>query len=1235
MKDSTKNFIFLSVIFFCIALFLYYYKRKTVLALSEYGTYEAPFQSDCNTKNNLCSEFGTQNMYEDCIPNPVTGFGCLDVNKNQTYATKVTQTTCVPQCRSRVLNLTEDDNLKYIRNFDGKDLNLLNIKCDDGSFTTYTTKTYTCVSHDGSGISNCFYTCGSDSTISLPSFDASIYPKELINGELTPVCYDENGKNLFEETNIDLSNICYSHSLEPDEPPVPVFDISKFKSPDRCFYQGKQVLNGKQVELQLGEVMNIYVPAKNGISKCYKYGIIDDSLENTTISASGDIQSNKFSTIEEQSLTTGTNVVSFKECKSDSADKVFINNCLINSPKKGYSNLFTPGYYSKPLYCVPSLSSKETLVLQTNPTKGDLYLSNDTLLGNTDQTIKVFDDIDRSLFKFTVFGSFDTSYYASRNPGNLLDETYLNFPGSYEDVLKQYSNLLVFDYFQNPIFTYQKDIVSNNFKDSFFLPVSFCDTTGLNITTSDQFTRNKSSPIFYTQNVFNTVPNFIYTEIIKYFKTSAGGAQYIKDLFHDSNTYDDFPSSEYLDNFINGRYTSSNIFVQGSITNGFSLFACKFEYGKNYNYDGCNSIGSVRNFDYYNCKPGVQFFRYNGTRKELLFFEIIKVEGSSTSPENYLDLKRIYFPTGNIEVPPYSPELDALKLPGLVYFSYDTTGTKKFYYYDYPLTSSQILTSYLIDSIDPFLATQETSFAQNFFIQKTTNVFDSILENENNLPVIFSDLGYSSLECAQECVYFDNFDQEKDINEKYFFGNILNKLVSISYTDLPGDDFLFKTKNYLGLKHVPCNSNTEDTIPLTLRGFYSDCGSVSDDNYYTQETIFFPIRANTGEFFGDIKCDAFDFYNLMNPSLPSSPPPQTLTNFEVSNILYYIIVPYDAPFQNPVVVFKYLDAVFGKDTYSKSNMAFFAFNYITSNIANVYPLQGLKCKIYAVFGNGYYGKLCFDTTDGRQVACKQSVVPDYNYMANITTINQHFKAYTRSANPYAGQAQIPTTNLPHNTPDFPGYKTYFAKEKFDFKEDLLTKILSSNTILDSTLSDLFIISNFSSTIAPDDLLQAVFVGFVYESSMWFYDTTGDQYDTLVSTPNLAGVPLNYPFPYRSWHGERYRLQQTNLPISQSSPSNPNFASLPDISQFYITGLIDTLSRTETVRVCSSNEAGEYIGLEKLDINMIAPLEVFNGDDSQTTNTVTKVINNTRENRLQDYGYPNCGKFFQKTVVITT
>jgi hypothetical protein len=674
----------------------------------------------------------------------------------------------------------------------------------------------------------------------------------------------------------------------------------------------------------------------------------------------------------------------------------------------------------------------------------------------------------------------------------------------------------------------------------------------------------------------------------------------------------------------------------------------------------------VRNFDYLNVSDGVEFFIFDGDKTELFFFKIIKIKNSSSisdydslivKPDNFFTIKRIYFPSRNVEVPAYDPSFDNSVNPGFVYYQV-INNVKKYYFYKYQ--SGKTGLQKVLINYDPFLAQQETSLATNFFIQKTTNIYNTISENERNLHVVFSDEGYSSLECSQNCVYYDNYDQS-DLNNQYYYGNLLNKFVSFSYkTDISSTN-LNNINNYVSMKHVPCVGSDNDILPLTLRDQYGDCGSTSTDTYYTQETVFQGITKTSGKDFGNEVCDSTEIFNAFNPDLTqlnTSTLPQTilpLTDFEMSNILYFIIVPLDEDFANDSVTFDRTNALLFPTTYnssyqSKSNIPFvYMATTGTNSILFYKSCPTLKCKIYCVFGNGYYGKLCFDYSADKTSCIQNDYLVLDNSLRSLYAANNFFNSIYNGSlfegSSFNDLDGYNYTNFPQIFTEFQnsGYRTFFAKEKFD-GTDVFSKIIQNgiNTVNDSELSDIFLLSSV-------DFKDKPLGNFLYTETREIPNFQGginrDEVIHRVLGPLDGGLKReNYDTGFGDYvkyvTAQSFKLgREGSAVIDTLIDPITNTPSYTYSNAFNIFGLIDKSDITKAVRLCNYSETeANYVGFDNIQINPITNISSF---DNSINNDILKRLNYTRENRLADYGetitdktdnksYLNCGKYFNKT-----
>lgn len=74
--------------------------RGAVLRTSNgWGEYQTVRTTRCVNALNDCQQPGTSLQIQRCVPNSITGRGCLDDNGNQTFAPKIIETECAIQCQ--------------------------------------------------------------------------------------------------------------------------------------------------------------------------------------------------------------------------------------------------------------------------------------------------------------------------------------------------------------------------------------------------------------------------------------------------------------------------------------------------------------------------------------------------------------------------------------------------------------------------------------------------------------------------------------------------------------------------------------------------------------------------------------------------------------------------------------------------------------------------------------------------------------------------------------------------------------------------------------------------------------------------------------------------------------------------------------------------------------------------------------------------------------------------------
>lgn len=271
MKGRDKfylSLLIIIIILFFVATYLKYTKIKQPSkedALKKgFGYYTADESLGCVNDTLKCSKPGTETIVQYCIPNPVTGRGCIDLDGKESYNMVIKTKPCNIHCNSQkwisednvqVQNISNGTlietapdivgsgcnkiidpkfGIDYTNYFLGdydKTSNKYDLKsCIPEDFTGYYQKIYTCVNNDDKGDNNCRYSCGTETgllTLSglfsqkLSSNLLKYFPSEIDGqGNERYVCLDINGVDQIEILNyknkvpsdFTYPNICYKHS---------------------------------------------------------------------------------------------------------------------------------------------------------------------------------------------------------------------------------------------------------------------------------------------------------------------------------------------------------------------------------------------------------------------------------------------------------------------------------------------------------------------------------------------------------------------------------------------------------------------------------------------------------------------------------------------------------------------------------------------------------------------------------------------------------------------------------------------------------------------------------------------------------------------------------------------------------------------------------------------------------------------------------------------------------------
>jgi hypothetical protein len=143
-----------------------------------YGTYGPPVLGLCKTSSGLCSDTGSQTVTQQCIPNPITGLGCLDKDGNQTFSPKVSNQNCNSHCRQfKFVETTRNPNIanedpgtydsicKYYPSGqenlpDYNDITIYPCLPSNSKIGQYFVKRNSCLPNDKVGTNECSVTCG-------------------------------------------------------------------------------------------------------------------------------------------------------------------------------------------------------------------------------------------------------------------------------------------------------------------------------------------------------------------------------------------------------------------------------------------------------------------------------------------------------------------------------------------------------------------------------------------------------------------------------------------------------------------------------------------------------------------------------------------------------------------------------------------------------------------------------------------------------------------------------------------------------------------------------------------------------------------------------------------------------------------------------------------------------------------------------------------------------------------
>ena len=147
-KDKGSNtiaylFIFVVVVvLIVIVIIVIFFGPSIGKSADGYGTWSQPIPGFCTNESRKCTETGARKVTEICIPNTITGRGCLLENGDQTFNPRITVEECNVVCRSSVWDTFENSCI-------------LNKTCASTGDVGVKTTVKTCVPNDNTGINAC------------------------------------------------------------------------------------------------------------------------------------------------------------------------------------------------------------------------------------------------------------------------------------------------------------------------------------------------------------------------------------------------------------------------------------------------------------------------------------------------------------------------------------------------------------------------------------------------------------------------------------------------------------------------------------------------------------------------------------------------------------------------------------------------------------------------------------------------------------------------------------------------------------------------------------------------------------------------------------------------------------------------------------------------------------------------------------------------------------------------
>jgi len=169
MDVNPGTVIAIIVAIFITIIVVWLFRYRFFNPLTGYGTYGKPITTSCTNKSGSCADVGTYLSITPCIPNPVTGLGCLvDADTSLlggpptvSFAEQITQVPCTVSCRASMWHVERTTPCLYAAGDAAQ-------PCLSSNVRGVSTITQTCVPLDSTGPNTCALPYDPTSTAPLP-----------------------------------------------------------------------------------------------------------------------------------------------------------------------------------------------------------------------------------------------------------------------------------------------------------------------------------------------------------------------------------------------------------------------------------------------------------------------------------------------------------------------------------------------------------------------------------------------------------------------------------------------------------------------------------------------------------------------------------------------------------------------------------------------------------------------------------------------------------------------------------------------------------------------------------------------------------------------------------------------------------------------------------------------------------------------------------------------------------